>query len=300
MCCEVKHAQGAKQLEHYEGTPFFKYHFLGNDYIIINDTFLENPLNSDEISFICDRRMGIGADGVILNTNLIDGADYNIKFYNSDGSACGRSGNGLCIYSQWLIDQKILLSKRISVTCMAGVSDIEIFDDNSIAVDMGPVSYDPIEIGIIDPNFKSSRYTLETSVGPLDACSLFNGNPHTVIFTDIEPALRKKVGKEIAKHPLFKKGTNVQFITSINDTEIDIDIWERVAGYTPASGSSACAAATAALSRGLCKGASISVNMIGGNITILVRNSHVWQRGFATFSFSGVIPHSHNYQKCLM
>jgi len=277
--------------------PFSKYNFLGNDYIIINKCNLAIPLNIDDIKHICNRRLGVGADGVILCEHHNNIRPHTVEFLNSDGSSCGKSGNGLCIYYQWLIDSGKVVSKYMSISSGAGLSEIESSDDDSIAVNMGPVSYSHASIGVKDLNLECTQYNLATSAGLLDVCSLYNGNPHTVVFTDTRQSSRKKLGREIATNNLFDSGTNVEFITDITSDVISIDTWERASGHTPSSGSGACAAAAAAVARGLCKGTSIKVKMDGGDIEIFMRGSNIWQRGSASFSFSGTIPYIRYLEK---
>ncbi|GAA3159903.1 MULTISPECIES: diaminopimelate epimerase [Streptomyces] len=268
---------------------FQKYTAGGNDYLVLDEETWGGPLTPDAVRLLCDRRFGIGADGILQRRPAPPDGPYPVRIYNSDGSACERSGNGLRIFAQWLRDTGVTARDRFPVHCRAGTSAVEFHDDASLSVEMGTASHRPDDIGLTDPAVPGGRHRLPTSAGDLDVTTLSLGNPHTVVFSDLPPDAVHRLGHEIATHPLFRHGTNVQFVTGIAPDALAIEVWERGAGRTLASGASACAAATAALARGLVR-APVTVRMAGGEVTVLLRDGAVvWQRGSAHRVFAGAI-----------
>jgi len=270
------------------GLSFSKYTALGNDYLVAADAEFPSPLEGDLVRWLCDRRFGVGADGILLSLSSTVPGPYAVRIFNSDGSECERSGNGLRIFSQWLRDTGVVMQDRFAVRCAAGTSGIEINSDGTVAVEMGAASYDAQEIGLAARVEHCERFELPTSAGDLDVTSLSVGNPHTVVFTDLPVATRDLLGLEIATHPYFRGGTNVQFVRRVGPGLLDIEVWERGSGRTLASGSSACAAAAAALSRGLVGEGPVEVSMPGGQVTVHRRDGEViWQRGRSSRVFTG-------------
>ena len=268
---------------------FEKYTALGNDYLVISNPNVS--LTSLQIANICDRRFGVGADGILVNRRPMSRSPHRVQIFNSDGSECERSGNGLRIFSQWLLDNEFGDSSGFLVECPAGVSEVEVEADGALTLSMGTPKFDASAVGLTDRLTDCRGYTLDVSAGPLDVTSVSVGNPHTVVFTTLRPDIRQGLGHEIATHDRFDAGTNVQFVTGIDDQGIDIEIWERGSGRTLTSGSSSCAAAVAVAERGITK-FPMSVRMSGGSISVARRGTEIWQTGRAHYVFSGSFPHS--------
>jgi diaminopimelate epimerase len=268
---------------------FHKYTALGNDYLVLAEKDIAAGVRSADVARLCDRRFGVGADGILLTRPPAESEPFSLRIFNSDGSECERSGNGLRIFSQWLVDSGAVGASSFEVRCQAGTSTVEVHSDGTISVEMGTADFSPSASGIADAERDCTQYALTTSAGELDVTSVSVGNPHTIVFTELAPATRARLGAEIARHPLFLHGTNVQFLTDVADEAITIEIWERGSGATLASGSSACAAVSATYRRGL-TGGSVTVHMPGGDMLVAVRDGGViWQRGRADRVFSGSV-----------
>ncbi|UPW04292.1 diaminopimelate epimerase [Rhodococcus pyridinivorans] len=271
-----------------EHLPFTKYTALGNDYLVFDGGHFGTTLDVQQIVRLCDRRFGVGADGILVHCPSLASGPFRVRIFNSDGSECERSGNGLRIYAQWLLDIGAVDRDRFEIDCLAGTSPVEVNNDGTLTVAMGPAVFEPHAIGLTDPSIDPQRFVLDTSAGALDVTALSVGNPHTVVFTPVEPHIQNTLGPQIATHPLFASGTNVQFVARIDAAGMDVDIWERGSGRTLASGSSACAAAAAALSRGSTT-APVTVRMPGGQLTVDRRGTQIWQTGRAHHVFAGTV-----------
>ena len=235
---------------------FYKYHALGNDYLVLNPQDCPNLLDNDAIIRICHRNFGLGSDGILYGPLPSDNADCALKIFNPDGSEAEKSGNGLRIFARYLHDYKLVQSKPIKVLTLGGEVTIDIKDPSSaITVDMGSVRFaEDAQL-----NINGTEYL----------CHIADiGNPHCVIPLDsISPELTHKDGPALETHPHFPNRTNVQFLKVIDKNNIQIEIWERGAGYTLASGSSSSAAAAVAHKLGYCD-EQITVHMPGGIIQI--------------------------------
>ena len=224
---------------------FFKYHAPGNDYIVINPADIHKELTTDQIQRICHRNFGIGSDGILLGPLGTSDADFALRIFNPDGSEAEKSGNGLRIFSRYLWDKKLVCAKSFSIHTPGGIVKSQIHDcGNSVTVEMGKVSF---HSELIPVNGKPREVINETIT--LDGqefifCAATIGNPHCVLLCDeISAEEARKWGPGIENHPLFPKKTNVQFMQVLDRANIQIEIWERGAGYTLASGSSSSAAA---------------------------------------------------------
>lgn len=267
---------------------FEKYTAQGNDYLCIERADLATPLTPVRITELCDRKFGIGGDGVLEVQPFVAGKPFNVRLYNSDGSECECSGNGLRVFAQWLLDHHYATAPWFTIECLAGISVVEVNYDDTLTISMGDAEFDRATIGLTDRTLDPRRYTLPTTAGLLDVTSVSVGTPHTVVFTPLGHATRTRLGPEIAGHEWFAAGTNVQFITDIGAHAVAIEIWERGAGRTLASGSSACAAAAAVISRNLSR-SPLTVRMPGGQIQVSLRGTSIWQRATAIHVFDGSI-----------
>jgi diaminopimelate epimerase len=248
---------------------FTKYHALGNDYIVINPKDLPTPLTVPQIKTICHRNFGVGSDGILLGPLQATGAQFGLKILNPDGSEAEKSGNGLRIFSRYLWDKKLVNDNEFTIMTLGGLVRSTICaEGRSVRVEMGKVSFDSEKI----PVAGAAREVLneEISVGGRDFnfCAATIGNPHCVLpLTEISPAMAHQYGPLLETHPNFPNRTNVQFLKVLDRENIEIEIWERGAGYTLASGSSSSAAAAVAHRLGLV-GRRVSVHMPGGVIEI--------------------------------
>jgi len=249
---------------------FYKYHALGNDYLVMNPRECPADIVSDvrKIRAICHRNFGIGSDGILWGPSPFAGADFGLRIFNPDGSEAEKSGNGLRIFSRYLWDQRLATSPRFRIGTPGGIVDVHVAAPDSITVDMGHVSFDSRRIPVAGAPREVIGEPLAIQDRNFKFCAASIGNPHCVIpLPEVSPALARRYGPEIEIHPNFPNRTNVQFMKVLDRTNIRIEIWERGAGYTLASGSSSSAAAAVAHRLGLV-GRDVTVHMPGGRIRI--------------------------------
>lgn len=244
---------------------FSKYHALGNDYLVIDPKNLSHPLSKNDVKTLCDRNYGVGSDGILLGPEQGQTSDFSVIIYNPDGSEAEKSGNGLRIFSRYLWDHAIVTNQPFSIQTKGGKVSATVKQDGSlVSVEMGKVKFTHGKIGEDQP--KPETFKVEDRDFTYYLASV--GNPHCVIFVDeLSPELAKSYGSVIETLPRFTNKTNVQFVKVLDRQSIQIEIWERGAGYTLASGSSSTAAATVAHALGFC-GPDIDVTMPGGTIKI--------------------------------
>jgi diaminopimelate epimerase len=256
---------------------FHKYHALGNDYLVLDPTdypFWLEP-SVAQIRVICHRNFGLGSDGILWGPLSSSKADFGLRIFNPDGSEAEKSGNGLRIFSRYLWDQKKAPGKSFTIETPGGVVRSEIDDAAKlITVEMGSVSFDSARIPVTGPAREVLLEAIEVNGRKFTFSAATIGNPHCVIqVDDLSPEIARAYGPAIEVHPLFPKKTNVQFLRVIDRSTIQIEIWERGAGYTLASGSSSSAAAAVAHRLGLVD-RSVTVRMPGGTIGIEIGDSY--------------------------
>lgn len=250
---------------------FHKYHALGNDYIILNPAEVPATPTAEQIRAICHRNFGIGSDGILYGPLKTDRADFALRIFNPDGSEAEKSGNGLRIFARYLWDRKKVAKRPFTVSTPGGVVTAHLAGDgSSVTVEMGNVCFNSAEIPVAGPPREVINETIEIDARNITFCAATIGNPHCVVLSDnISEAQARRFGPVIERDSRFPNRTNVQFMKVMDRANIRIEIWERGAGYTLASGSSSCAAAAVARKLGLCD-SNITVHMPGGQIEIVV------------------------------
>ena len=251
---------------------FYKYHALGNDYIVLNPADFPSwkPAPTvDQIRVVCHRNFGVGSDGILWGPLPSKQSEFGLRIFNPDGSEAEKSGNGLRIFSRFLWDQGLVKNPTFTVETPGGHVKTVIKDGGKLlTIEMGKVSFDSAKI----PVTGAPRQVLGEKIKIQDREFTFNaatiGNPHCVIvLPEISEALAKRYGPDLEVHANFPRKTNVQFLKVIDRANVQIEIWERGAGYTLASGSSSSASAAVAHKLGLVD-RSVTVHMPGGQIGI--------------------------------
>ena len=252
---------------------YSKYHALGNDYIVIRPAEIEHELDRDVISRICHRNYGVGSDGILIGPLDSQSCDFGLRIFNPDGSEAEKSGNGLRIFARSLWDEGIVGDKCFTVETPGGEVSCEVgAHGQSVKVQIGEVSFDSTAIPVAGASREVLREELEIDGHVLTFCAATVGNPHCVILSDHPTSDKaRRYGPLIEVNPLFPNRTNVQFMRVMDRNHIQIEIWERGAGCTLASGSSSTAAAAVAHKLGLCD-QDITVHMPGGSLRIQFRN----------------------------
>jgi diaminopimelate epimerase len=260
---------------------FYKYHALGNDYIVIDPQKSDIPLNTKIIELICHRNFGVGSDGILYGP-LYKNERMMLRIFNPDGSEAEKSGNGIRIFSRYLLDAGYLKSNPFYLETKGGEVYVEILDSHgkNISVDMGTVTFLSSLIPLRGASREVVNEELYIDNYKMKITCLSIGNPHCIIPLDtISKELTQQLGPKIERHEMFPNRINVQFLSVCNRNNIRIEIWERGAGYTLASGSSSCAAASAAYKLGLVDNI-VKVHMPGGNIDVNIQaNGHVFMTG---------------------
>jgi diaminopimelate epimerase len=250
---------------------FHKYQAVGNDYIVLDPADYPSwkAPSVAHIRVICHRNFGVGSDGILWGPLPSAKADFGLRIFNPDGSEAEKSGNGLRIFSRYLWDRKRVTAAPFAVETPGGVVHCTVKEGGAlITVAMGSVSFDSRKIPVTGAAREVIGETIEVQgrAFPFSAATI--GNPHCVLSVDdLSPELARRYGPDIEVHPLFPNRTNVQFMRVIDRSTIQIEIWERGAGYTLASGSSSSAAAAVAHRLGLVD-RSVTVKMPGGTISI--------------------------------
>lgn len=255
---------------------FSKYHALGNDYLVIDPKHWPLEFSRAEIMRICHRNYGIGSDGILWGPLPPAGeTPFSLRIFNPDGGEAQKSGNGLRIFCRYLFDQGLVRHAPFKVYTKGGVVEATVHEGGrSITIEMGNVSFDSTRIPVTGNPREVIRETLQVGGESLTFTSASIGNPHCVIERPgTSTADVHRLGPLIETHINFPERTNVQFLTVRDRNNIAIEIWERGAGYTLASGSSSSAAAAVAHRLGLVD-RSITVHMPGGTIAIEIGDNY--------------------------
>jgi diaminopimelate epimerase len=248
---------------------FAKYQGLGNDYLVMDSRELESPLAPSQVKRICDRHYGVGSDGIILRQPNKAKGIFSIHIFNPDGSWVEKSGNGLRIFSRYLWDRGEVTDAPFRVETPGGTVTCRVLDEGRLVmVDMGQAVFDSARIPVAGPAREVLKEPLEIDGQTLEISVVSMGNPHCVVHRkEVLEAEARELGPLIETHPMFPNRTNVQFMQVVDRGNIRIEIWERGAGYTLASGTSSCAASAVAHRLGLC-GPKVTVHMPGGQLHI--------------------------------
>ncbi|HKM20743.1 MAG TPA: diaminopimelate epimerase [Lachnospiraceae bacterium] len=246
-----------------------KYQGLGNDYLVIDPNLNDIELDERTIEMICDRNFGAGSDGILYGPMMM-GDTIGVKIYNPDGSEAEKSGNGVRIFGKYLLDKGYVKKSPVELSTLGGMVEIEYLNmrGTEIRANMGQVSFASGKIPVTGDNREIISESMIFHDRLYNTTCVSVGNPHCVIMMEKvtkEDAL--EIGPYVENSPNFPKRINMQLCHVIDRSNIEIEIYERGAGYTLASGTSACAAAAAAHKMGLAD-SKVSVHMPGGILDI--------------------------------
>ena len=232
---------------------FEKWHALGNAYLLVEQPDA-GELSAARVRRLCDGDIGIGSDGLLEVTGR-DAARAVVRIWNPDGSTAELSGNGTRIAAAWMLRESDL-------------SQVEIETESKL-VRAAPGSFDLVrqELGAVSVG---DDEVLDVAGERLGIVTVDAGNPHAVVLRDTlsrEDLLR--LGPAIETHPRFPRRTNVQLVVPAPPDGVSVLVWERGAGETAASGSSAVAVAAAAVARGWCS-SPVRVAMPGGELVVTI------------------------------
>ena len=256
---------------------FFRGHGLGNDYIVVDPQELTFRLTRANVKSVCDRNWGLGSDGILA---LVPSkkADFGLRIFNPDGSEAEKSGNGLRIFARYLHATGRTRKKRFTVDTKGGLVTIDLHvdrygDASAVTVAMGRAAFEPAALPCSLDVHELIQQPIEAAGRALTFTGVSVGNPHCVVFKPSGESWSRQdlltLGPVLENHRLFPNRTNVQLAVPTGPKELSILIWERGAGETQASGSSSCAAASAAVRLGLVK-STVTVTMPGGVLNVEV------------------------------
>jgi diaminopimelate epimerase len=260
---------------------FYKGHGLGNDYLALELDALTAPLSPPAIRLLCDRHLGVGSDG-ILGRTASRHAEFGLRIFNPDGSEAEKSGNGLRIFAAYLLRRgEVAVGRELTVETPGGVVSMTVHGENAdgvldVEAEMGRASFRSGDVGLSGPDRMIEDEPLELTAGDrVQINTVSIGNPHAVVFVDtLDTEDLRRRAPQISSHPAFERGTNVQFAHAGGGAAVEALVWERGAGETSASGSSACAVAAAAVRRGLVSSRQVEVRMPGGTLQVHVRDDY--------------------------
>ena len=272
---------------------FWKMHGLGNDYIVIDNRGGE--LSEEELPDLaiklCRRRVGIGADGLLLVCNSRV-ADAKMRIFNPDGTEAEMCGNGIRCFAKYCFENGIAKKNVISVETLAGIKELHLKVERgavtSVRVNMGSPCFEAEKIPIIG-NGTFINKPLDVDGKILMATALSMGNPHCVIFVNnIDNYPVDVIGPKVEDHKLFPKRTNVEFVQVISRKRLKVRIWERGVGETLACGTGACASVVAAKVLGKVEEGAI-VELPGGELIVEYERNVVFMEGPAEKVFEGKV-----------
>lgn len=246
-----------------------KYHGLGNDYLVFDPAKNDFELTKESVTLICDRHFGIGSDG-ILEGPIIENEQLTLKIYNPDGSEAQKSGNGIRIFAKYLKDAGYVQKSHVTIATPGGPVYVQYLNEEGtrIKASMGTLSFWSDEIPVTGERREVVNESMVFGRIPYKVTCASIGNPHCVIFlNEISKELVCRIGKNSEDAKYFPERINTQLLKVIDRNNIEIEIYERGAGYTLASGSSGCAAAGAAYKLGLTD-PKMYVHMPGGTLEI--------------------------------
>lgn len=252
---------------------FAKYHGIGNDFVMFADRADRLELTPEMVRKLCDRRFGIGADGVIRVAPGRDGGKLFMDYINSDGSVGEMCGNGIRCLAVFARAEGMTASTELKVATRAGLKTVTINSDGMVTVDMGAPIFDPAQVPVRWDASDALHAKIELDSEVLEATCLSMGNPHAVLFVD-DPATARvtTVGPVIERHDAFPNGANVEFVRVDSPKRVTMRVWERGSGETLGCGTGAAAVGVAAR---LVGGAEEHVTVVlpGGELDIEWRGS---------------------------
>lgn len=272
-------------------------HGAGNDFVMLDGVSQTLELRAEDIRFIADRHLGIGADQVLLvSTSENPNVDFRYRIFNQDGSEVEQCGNGARCFVKFVRHCGLTDKKKILVQTMKTVIEPELLADGRVKVNMGAPIFDlsqlPFAPGALPTRYlgRAKQWQLDHAEGSLWFAALSMGNPTATVFVqNVGTTPVDQWGQLIGEHPIFPNRTNVAFLEVLDKNNARIRVFERGAGETLACGSGTCAAIVAAMNAGLCQDF-VEVQAQGGQLRIEwdgLEDSPVYLIGPAEHVFDG-------------
>jgi diaminopimelate epimerase len=241
--------------------PYLKGHGTENDFVLLPDLDDQLDLTPAQVALICDRRAGVGADGVLRVVRDTTGqAPWFMDYRNADGSAAEMCGNGIRVFARYLVDAGLAAAGALDINTRDGVKQVRLGDHGEVTVDMGTARF-PGPVGI----------TVAVNGHVWPATSVDVGNPHAVAFVDLLADVGELCHPPVVE-PRYPEGVNVEFVVRQGDRELAMRVHERGVGETWSCGTGACAAMVAAArADGASPVTSYTVDVPGGRLTVATR-----------------------------
>ena len=256
---------------------FTKAHGTGNDFVVLLDLEDRLEVPADLVRALCDRRHGVGGDGVLRLGAPPDEADVFMDYRNADGTAVEMCGNGVRVTAKHMVDHGLVPADAevVRVATRAGIKPVRVERDEAgllvrATVDMGPPILAPGEVPFVAEAGAAEALQHEVVVEdtPVRLSVVSMGNPHAVLEVGaVDAAPVTTLGPRLEHHPRFPQQVNVGFAQVLDDESIRLRVWERGVGETAACGTGACAAVVALQRRGLLDD-TVAVHLPGGTLTI--------------------------------
>lgn len=271
---------------------FSKMHGLGNDFVIINNLLNNHQFTAEQITFIADRKFGVGCDQVLIIDKPTDkSCDFYYLIYNANGSIAGQCGNGARCFIKYVVDNKLTDKLEVRLQTRDRIISGKFINNDQIIVDMGIPEFSPEKIPMV-----SSQLPIYTSFAAghtVKFSALSMGNPHVVIkVMDEQELINDEKLADIARYlqnsSLFPESVNVNFIYIIDNNLIQMRTYERGCGFTLACGSGACASAAAMIRENKVHD-TVKMIMPGGELQITWRGNELYMQGSATHVFDSEI-----------
>lgn len=267
--------------------PFTKMHGLGNDFMVVDATQSPLPLTRAQIKHAADRHRGVGFDQLLVVAPAPPGgADFTYLIFNSDGSSAEQCGNGARCLARFIRARGLSQKSKMSFITQNKITHVEIEADDTVSVEMAEPSFDPDRIPFLNAN-PVAPYRLEFLNNAIEFYVVNVGNPHAVIFTDqLDDAHIQRIGCPLSRHSHFPEGVNVNFLHIVNESQVQLRVFERGSGPTLACGSGACASMAVGRHRGLLQD-QVEVHQPGGKLQVKWPGpgSAIQMRGPATFVY---------------
>ncbi|XP_018492225.1 diaminopimelate epimerase, chloroplastic isoform X1 [Raphanus sativus] len=281
---------------------FVKYHGLGNDFILVDNRDSSEPkITQEQAAKLCDRNFGVGADGVIFAMPGVNGTDYAMRIFNSDGSEPEMCGNGVRCFARFIAKLENLQGKHsFTIHTGAGLIVPEIQDDGQAKVDMGIPVLKAQDVPTKLPGNKGEAVIQAELV--VDGVSwnvtcVSMGNPHCITFgtkggpnqkLKVDDLNLSEIGPKFEHHEMFPARTNTEFVEVLSRSHLKMRVWERGAGATLACGTGACAMVVAAVLEGRAN-RKCTVDLPGGPLEIEWKqeDNHIYMTGPAEAVFYG-------------
>ena len=246
-----------------------KYHGLGNDYLVYDPNRNDCLLTERQVEALCRRNIGVGADGILYGP-FQNGDELSVRIFNPDGSEAEKSGNGIRIFSRYLKDAGYVTADSYELVTKAGKTRVTFLDDagDRMRVDMGRAEFLAGEIPAVGFDGEIVNEAIFFCDNFYNATCVSIGNPNCVLM--LEEVSQKKamqLGPYVEHSKYFPNRINMQLCHVMDRANIQIEIYERGAGYTYASGTGACAAAAASHRLGLVD-ERVTVHMHGGTLLV--------------------------------